>query len=39
MCDVDYCTGNCLGCRHTREPTEVEDVLARFMEELRKPDW
>ena len=36
-CDVEFCTGNCLGCKKDQPLTEVEDVLARFMVELRKP--
>lgn len=32
-CDTDYCTGDCLGCGKG----EQEDLLRRFMVELRKP--
>ena len=33
-CDADFCSGKCLGCPRS---TEQGDLLARFMEELRKP--
>ena len=34
-CDVDFCTGDCLGCKGPMND-EAKDLQARFFEELKR---